>query len=229
MDSIKTVDLFDLSRSQAGEFLKSFTYPWEALKHINDYINNTLIPSLSQEEYYEYAPGVWVGKTAVIAPSALIMQPAVIGSDTEIRHCAFIRGSAVIGNGCVIGNSVEVKNAIIFDCCEVPHFNYVGDSVLGFHAHMGAGAVTSNIKSDKTNVTVRGKDINIQTGLRKMGAMLGDGVEVGCNSTLNPGTVIGKKTSVYPNSCVRGVVPANSIYKSSNSIIAKSDEMKGRN
>lgn len=221
MNTIKTKELFDLSRSAAGGFLAGFEYPWEALPHIKNYITDTLIPSLNSEDFYEYAPGVWAQRTAVIAPTALIMPPAVIGKGTEIRHCAFIRGSAIIGENCVIGNSAEIKNAIIFDCCEVPHYNYVGDSVLGFHAHMGAGAVTSNIKSDKTNVTVRGENIEIETGLRKMGAMLGDGVEVGCNSTLNPGTVIGRGSSVYPNSCVRGVVPEGSIYKSGDNIVIR--------
>ncbi len=221
MDKLKTGELFDLGRSAAGGFLGGFEYPWESLPHIKDYINNTLIPSLSQDDFYEYAPGVWAEKTAAIAPTAHISPPTVIGKGTEIRHCAFIRGSAVIGENCVIGNSVEIKNSIIFDCCDVPHFNYVGDSVLGFHAHMGAGAITSNIKSDKTNIAVRGEGTEIQTGLRKMGAMVGDGAEIGCNSTLNPGTVIGRGTTVYPNSCVRGVVPENSIYKSNDNIVGK--------
>lgn len=223
MEAIRTKELFDLSRSAAGDFLAGYEFPWQALPDIARFITDTLIPSLDRESYTEISQDVWAEKTAKIAASALIMPPAVIGEGTEIRHCAFIRGNAVIGKNCVIGNSVEVKNAIIFDGCDVPHFNYVGDSVLGFRAHMGAGAVTSNVKSDKTNVTVRSEGFAIETGLRKMGAMLGDGVEVGCNSTLNPGTVIGRGSRVYPNSCVRGVVPAKSIFKNSGEMVT----MKG--
>lgn len=225
MQAIKTKSLLDLSRSAAGELLAGYEFPWQALPDISRFITDTLIPSLDRERYTELSPGVWVERTVKIASTALIMPPTVIGEGTEIRHCAFIRGSAVIGKNCVIGNSVEVKNAVIFDCCDVPHFNYVGDSVLGFRAHMGAGAVTSNIKSDKTDVTVRGEGFAAQTGLRKMGAILGDGVEIGCNSTLNPGTVIGRGSRVYPNSCVRGVVPAKSIFKNSGEIVT----MKGDN
>lgn len=218
---LKTTDLFDLTHSLAGDYLKGFEYPWDALAGIKELILK--IGNDLGDDYDEISPEVWVHKSASIAPTASIGAPCIIGAETEIRHCAFIRGSALIGNGCVIGNSVEIKNAVIFDSVQVPHFNYVGDSVLGYKSHMGAGSVTSNVRSDKALVVihdrVNGEDI--ETGRKKVGAMLGDFVEVGCNSVLNPGTVIGRNSIVYPTSCARGVIPADSIYKNSGAIIAK--------
>ena len=218
---LKTTDLFDFTHSLAGDYLKGFEYPWDALAGIKELIlkiGNTL-----GDDYDEISPEVWVHKSAKFAPTASIGAPCIIGAETEIRHCAFIRGSALIGDGCVIGNSVEIKNAVIFDSVQVPHFNYVGDSVLGYKSHMGAGSVTSNVRSDKALVVihdrVNGEDI--ETGRKKVGDMLGDFVEVGCNSVLNPGTVIGRNSIVYPTSCARGVIPADSIYKNSGAIIAK--------
>ncbi len=205
-------DLFDLDHSLAGSFLAGLTWPWEALPLIKTEILR-LIDTLSKDEYTEVAPQVWAHRTVTIAPTASLTGPAIIGPGTEVRPGAFIRGSALVGADCVVGNSVELKNVIIFDHVQVPHYNYVGDSILGYCAHMGAGAVTSNIKSDRTLVVVRDGEQAIETGLRKMGAMLGDHVEVGCNSVLNPGTVIGRGSRVYPLSSVRGVVPAGYIYK----------------
>lgn len=218
--NIKTAELFDLTHTAAGEYLANFEYPWEALGGIKEMIKN-LGKSLDKNEYNEIDENVWVHKTARIADTAFIGAPCIIGTETEVRHCAFIRGSALIGSGCVIGNSVEVKNAIIFDSVQVPHFNYVGDSILGYHSHMGAGSVTSNVKSDKTLVRVKIGDETIETGLKKFGAMLGDFVEVGCNSVLNPGTVIGRNTNIYPLSCVRGVVEADSIFKTGGVTVKK--------
>ena len=211
-------ELFDLSHSLAGDFLAGFTYPWEALPHIREEILR-LIGTLPKEEYREAAPQVWVHNTVTVAPTASLTGPAIIGPNTEIRPGAFIRGSALVGADCVVGNSVELKNVIIFDHVQVPHYNYVGDSILGYGAHMGAGAVTSNIKSDRTLVVVRNGGERFETGLRKMGAVLGDHVEVGCNSVLNPGTVIGPDSRVYPLSSVRGVIPPRHIYKNSGEIV----------
>ena len=211
-------ELFDLSHSLAGDFLAGFTYPWEALPHIREEILR-LIGMLPKEEYREAAPQVWVHNTVTVAPTASLTGPAIIGPNTEIRPGAFIRGSALVGADCVVGNSVELKNVIIFDHVQVPHYNYVGDSILGYGAHMGAGAVTSNIKSDRTLVVVRNGGERFETGLRKMGAVLGDHVEVGCNSVLNPGTVIGPDSRVYPLSSVRGVIPPRHIYKNSGEIV----------
>ena len=216
---LKTRDLYDLKCSIAGEYLSGFEYPWEALKGIKDLIL-TLGPTLG-EEYTETAPTVWVHRTAKIFPSAYLGAPCIIGPDTEVRHCAFIRGSALVGKGCVVGNSVELKNVILFDGVQVPHYNYVGDSILGHKAHMGAGSVTSNVKSDKTLVVVKNGAEKIETGLKKFGAMLGDFVEVGCNSVLNPGTVIGKHSNVYPTSCVRGMIPEKHIWKNDGTVVAK--------
>ena len=213
-------NLFDLSHTLAAEYLGGFTYPWEALKGIKDLIL-ALGAGLDPAEYSEVAPQVWVHRTATVAPTAHLGSPCIIGAGTEVRHCAFVRGSALVGSGCVIGNSVELKNVILFDDVQVPHYNYVGDSILGYKSHMGAGSVTSNVKSDKTLVTVKHGDDKMETGLKKFGAMLGDFVEVGCNSVLNPGTVIGRNSSIYPLSCVRGVVPENSIYKSCVNIVKK--------
>ena len=211
-------ELYDLSHTLAANYLAGHTYPWEALKGIKEMIL-TLGQTLG-EDYVQREPGVWVHKTAKVAPTAYIGAPCIIGADTEIRHCAFIRGSALVGAGCVVGNSTELKNVILFDGVQVPHYNYVGDSILGYKAHMGAGSVTSNVKSDKSLVVIHG-DTDIPTGIKKVGAMLGDFVEVGCNSVLNPGTVIGRNSNVYPTSCVRGTVPANAIYKKNDTIVAK--------
>ena len=219
---LKTTDLFDLSHSLAGAWLGEFEYPWQALKGIKDFIL-ALGPTLG-EDYIETAPQVWVHKTAVVAPTAWLGAPCIIGANTEVRHCAFVRGSALIGENCVVGNSVEIKNAILFDNVQTPHYNYVGDSILGYRSHMGAGSVTSNVKSDKTLVAVRSGGERIETGLKKFGAMLGDFVEVGCNSVLNPGTVIGRESNVYPTSCVRGVIPARCIHKNNGRIIEKQDD-----
>ena len=213
-------NLYDLRHTLASDYLKGFTYPWEALKGIKE-----MILSLGKQlggDYTEIAPQVWVHKTAIIAPTAYLGAPCIIGADTEVRHCAFIRGSALVGEGCVVGNSVELKNVILFDKVQVPHYNYVGDSILGYKAHMGAGSVTSNVKSDKSLVVIHGTE-DIPTGIKKVGAMLGDFAEIGCNSVLNPGTVIGRCSNVYPLSCVRGVVPANSIYKTGGVIVAKKE------
>ena len=212
-------DLFDLTHSLAGNYLSGFDHPWKALKGIKDLIL-TLGPALG-EDYTEIAPAVWVHKTAVVAPSAFLGAPCIIGANTEVRHCAFIRGSALVGENCVVGNSVELKNVILFDNVQVPHYNYVGDSILGYKSHMGAGSLTSNVKSDKTLVVVKNGNEQMETGLKKFGAILGDYVEVGCNSVLNPGTVIGRNSNIYPTSCVRGVVPANSIWKNTGAIVNK--------
>ena len=216
---LKTKQLFDLNHTLAGNYLAGFDYPWQALKGIKDLILN-LGPVLG-EEYNEVSPAVWVHNTATVAPTAYLGAPCIIGAGTEIRHCAFVRGSALVGENCVVGNSVELKNVILFDSVQVPHYNYVGDSILGYKSHMGAGAVTSNVKSDKTLVTVKDGNERIETGLKKFGAMLGDHVEVGCNSVLNPGTVIGRHSNVYPTSCVRGVVPENSIWKNTGVVVEK--------
>ncbi len=213
-------DLYDLSHTQAAEYLSQYTYPWEALKGIKDEIIR-LGEMLDPAQYTEVAPQVWVHVTATVAPTAFLGAPCIIGARTEVRHCAFVRGSALVGEGCVVGNSVELKNVILFDGVQVPHYNYVGDSILGYKSHMGAGSITSNVKSDKTLVTVRCANEAIETGLKKMGAMLGDLVEVGCNSVLNPGTVIGRESNIYPLSSVRGVVPAHSIWKTGGVVVSK--------
>jgi len=216
---LKTLQLFDLNHSLAANYLTGFEYPWLALKGIRNLILE-LGPALG-DDYTEITPQVWVHKIASVAPTAYLGAPCIIGAGTEIRHCAFIRGSALVGENCVVGNSVELKNVILFDNVQVPHFNYVGDSILGYKSHMGAGAVTSNVKSDQTPVVVKNGSEKMETGLKKFGAMLGDFVEVGCNSVLNPGTVIGRHSNVYPTSCVRGVVPENSIWKNSGVVVAK--------
>lgn len=220
MKDVKITDLYSLEHTLAADYLRGFTYPWEALKGISDLIIS-LGNSLSSEEYDNPSENVWVHKTAKVFPSAYLGDPCIIGANTEVRHCAFIRGSALVGENCVVGNSVELKNVIIFDNVQTPHYNYVGDSILGYKSHMGAGSITSNVKSDKTNVVIKSADEQLETGIKKIGAMLGDCVEVGCNSVLNPGTVIGKNSNIYPTSCVRGVVPANSIYKTGGVIAAK--------
>ena len=220
-------DLYDLSHSLAGAYLKQFTYPWEALAGISDLILE-IGKQLPQEEYVHprdwdgnILEDVWVAKDATVFKTAYLHGPCIIGHRTEVRQCAFIRGSALVGNDCVVGNSTELKNVILFDNVQVPHYNYVGDSILGYKAHMGAGSITSNVKSDKLLVVVKDGTEQIETGRKKVGAMLGDRVEVGCNSVLNPGTVIGPDSNVYPTSCVRGVIPANHVYKDKDHIIAK--------
>lgn len=210
-------ELYDLTHTIAKSYLESFTYPWEALKGIKDLILQ-LGPTL--EDYREITPQVWVHPSATIAPTAYLGAPCIIGPETEVRHCAFIRGSALVGAGCVVGNSTELKNVILFDKVQVPHYNYVGDSILGYKAHMGAGSITSNVRSDKALVVIHTQP-PIHTQQKKVGAMLGDGVEVGCGSVLNPGTVVGRNSNIYPLSNVRGVVPANSIYKTGGVIVEK--------
>ncbi len=219
MTMMKTADLYDLTHSAAGAYLAGFEYPWQALAGIKSLILS-LGPTLG-EDYIEREPTVWVHKTAKVAPTAYLGAPCIIGANTEVRHCAFIRGSALVGEGCVVGNSVELKNVILFDSVQVPHYNYVGDSILGYKSHMGAGSLTSNVKSDKTLVVIKDGAEHIETGIKKVGAMVGDFVEVGCNSVLNPGTVIGRSSNIYPTSCVRGVVPANSIWKTGGVIVEK--------
>lgn len=219
---LKTKELFDLSHTLADEYLAKYEYPWQALSGIKGLIIS-LGKSLDMSEYVLRGENIFVHKTAVIAPSAYIASPCIIGKNTEIRHCAFIRGSALIGENCVVGNSTELKNVILFDNVQVPHYNYVGDSILGFKSHLGAGAITSNVKSDKTLVTVKNGSEKIETGLKKFGAIIGDGVEIGCGSVLNPGTVVGRNTNIYPLSCVRGIIPADSIYKTGGIIVAKGE------
>ncbi|MBR1780852.1 MAG: UDP-N-acetylglucosamine pyrophosphorylase [Oscillospiraceae bacterium] len=211
--------LYDLSHTLAGDYLAQFRYPWDALDGISALID-ALGPQLPAAEYTEVSPRVWVHNSAQVAPTAYLGAPCIIGPETEVRHCAFIRGSALVGANCVVGNSVELKNVILFDGVQTPHYNYVGDSILGYKSHMGAGSITSNVKSDKTLVVVHG-ETELPTGRKKFGAMLGDFVEVGCNSVLNPGTVIGPHTNVYPLSAVRGVIPANSIVKTGGVVVAK--------
>lgn len=211
-------DLYDLDHTLAGEYLKGFTYPWEALKGIKE-----LIVSLGSnlgDDYEEISEQVWVHKTAKVMPSAYLGAPCIVGPNTEVRHCAFVRGSALIGADCVVGNSCELKNVILFDHVQTPHYNYVGDSILGYYSHMGAGSITSNVKSDKQLVVVHNGEEQIATGLKKFGAMLGDYVEVGCNTVMNPGTVIGRNSRVYPTSSVRGVVPEKSIHKKNGTIVS---------
>lgn len=216
MVEIKT--LFSLDHTLAKDYLEQFTYPWQALKGIHDFILG-LGPTL--KDYEEIQPLVWVHPTAKIAPTAFLGSPCIIGPETEVRHGAFIRGNVLVGAGCVVGNSVELKNVILFDNVQTPHYNYVGDSILGYKSHMGAGSITSNVKSDKSLVVVKTKNQQYPTELKKVGAMLGDYVEVGCNSVLNPGTIIGKHSQIYPVSCVRGVIPSNSIFKDKDHIVSK--------
>ncbi|BCK85068.1 MAG: UDP-N-acetylglucosamine pyrophosphorylase [Oscillospiraceae bacterium] len=220
MMELSTTHLLDLSHTLAGEYLKQFVYPWQALEGISDLIL-TLGAALPEEDYDHPLPGVWVHKSAQVAPTAYLGAPCIIGPETEVRHGAFVRGSALVGASCVVGNSVELKNVILFDGVQTPHYNYVGDSILGYKSHMGAGSITSNVKSDKTLVAVRDGERRIETGRKKFGAVLGDYVEIGCNSVLNPGTVIGRDTHVYPVSSVRGAVPPASIYKKEGVIVPR--------
>lgn len=223
MQTAEIKNLYNLEESIAGEYLAQFTYPWEALNGIGDFIRE-LGPTLDPEIYEQRGEDIWVAKSATVFESAYLHGPLIIDEEAEIRHCAFIRGSAIVGKGSVVGNSTELKNVIIFNSVQVPHYNYVGDSILGYKSHMGAGSITSNVKSDKTLVVV--KDLydtkeEIATGRKKFGAMLGDHVEVGCNSVLNPGTVIGPHSNVYPLSRVRGVIPAGSIFKDADHVVKK--------
>lgn len=217
---VEIKNLLDLSHSIAAPLFEGKTYPWEVLDEIKAFILE-LGPTLPADEFDNPYEGVWIAKDATVFPSAYIGGPCIIDHEAEIRHCAFIRGSAIVGKKAVVGNSCELKNVILFDNVQTPHYNYVGDSVLGYKAHMGAGSITSNIKSDKTNVAVKDPTGTIETGRRKIGAILGDNVEVGCNSVLNPGTIVGRNSNIYPTSCVRGVIPPNSIYKDQVDIILK--------
>ncbi len=220
MEQYKISNLYNLDETIAADLFKEAVYPWELLPRISSFIIE-LGQSLSKEKYTQVKENVWIAKSATVAPTACINGPAIIDEEAEIRHCAFIRGNAIVGKGAVVGNSTELKNVILFNKVQVPHYNYVGDSILGFKSHMGAGSITSNVKSDKTLVAVKDGDDKIETELKKFGAMLGDHVEVGCNSVLNPGTVIGRNTNVYPTSMVRGCIPADSIYKKRGEIAQK--------
>ena len=213
-------DLYDLNETIAVDIFEGLKFPWEVLPKIKDFIIK-LGETLPEDKFEKKGENIWIAKSAKVFPSAYIAGPCIIDEEAEVRHCAFIRGSAIVGKGCVVGNSTELKNVILFNKFQVPLYNYVGDSILGFKSHMGAGSITSNVKSDKTLVVVKSDGENIETGLKKFGAMLGDNVEVGCNSVLNPGTVVGRSTNIYPTSCVRGYIPANSIYKDSSNIINK--------
>lgn len=220
MEKLMIKTLFDLEQTIAKDLLNSVTYPWEVLPKISEFIIE-LGKSLNEEEYDRCGENVWIAKSAMVAPTAFIQGPAIIGKYAEIRHCAFIRGNAIVGESAVVGNSTELKNVILFNKVQVPHYNYVGDSILGYKSHMGAGAITSNVKSDKTLVIVKDNGKEIETGLKKFGAILADEVEVGCGSVLNPGTIIGEHTNIYPLSMVRGYIPCNCIYKKQGEIIEK--------
>lgn len=220
MNDCKITNLYDLNETIAKDIFNNCTYPWEALPNIKDFIIK-LGNTLDLNEYKKIDDNIWIEKSATIAPTAYIHGPAIIGKNTEIRHCAYIRGNAIIGDNCVVGNSTELKNVILFNNVQVPHYNYVGDSILGHHSHMGAGSITSNVKSDKKLIIIKNEKTQIETGLKKIGAIIGDNVEIGCGSILNPGSVIGKNTNIYPLSSVRGVIPENSIYKKQNEIVSK--------
>ncbi len=220
MEHCRIKNLYNLDETIAKNIFDNCEYPWEVLPKIKDYILE-LGSSLNTDEYEKINENVWIAKSAKIAPTAFINGPTIIGKDAEIRHCAFIRGNAIVGNNCVVGNSTELKNVILFNNVQVPHYNYVGDSILGFRSHMGAGSITSNVKSDKKLVVVKDGNNYIETGLKKFGAMIGDNVEIGCGSVLNPGTVIGRNSNIYPLSSVRGVVRENSIYKRQGEIVKK--------
>lgn len=220
MEELKIKNLYNLDETIAKDIFTGKEYPWEVLPYIGEYIKE-LGSTLPTDEYDKVGEDIWIAKSAKVAKTAYINGPCIIGKNTEVRHCAFIRGNALVGEGCVVGNSTELKNVIIFNCVQVPHYNYVGDSVLGYKSHMGAGSITSNVKQDKTLVTVNVNGTKVGTGLKKFGAMLGDNVEVGCNSVLNPGTVVGRHSNIYPLSMVRGYIAADSIYKKSGEIVAK--------
>ena len=220
IEECKISNLYNLNETIAKDLLEKYTYPWEVLPYINDYIIE-LGNKLDTEKYDKIGENIWVAKSAKVASTAYIGAPTIIGENAEIRHCAFIRGKVIVGEGAVVGNSTELKNAILFNKVQVPHYNYVGDSILGYKAHMGAGSILSNVKSDKKLIKVKKGKKQIETGLKKMGAMLGDDVEVGCGSVLNPGTVVGKNTNIYPLSSVRGVILEKSVYKNKNEIVNK--------
>ncbi len=220
MEELKVKNLYNLEETLAAELFEGVLFPWEVLGRIKDFIP-VLGQSLPEEKFEKRGENIWIARSAQIAPSACLNGPLIVDEEAEIRHCAFVRGSAIVGKGAVVGNSTELKNVVLFNKVQVPHYNYVGDSILGYKAHMGAGSITSNVKSDKTLVTVKAGEEVLETGLKKMGAMLGDCVEVGCNSVLNPGTVIGRNSNIYPLSCVRGYVPAGSIYKKQGEIVEK--------
>ena len=220
MENAKISNLYDLEQTIAKDLFEGLTYPWEALSKISAFIKQ-IGPTLDPEKFEQRGENIWVAKSAKVAPTAFLNGPLIIDEDAEVRHCAFVRGSAIVGKGSVVGNSTELKNVVIFNSVQVPHYNYVGDSILGYKSHMGAGSITSNVKSDKTLVVVKDKEEKMETGLKKFGAMLGDYVEVGCNSVLNPGTVVGRHSNIYPLSMVRGVVPAHSIYKNKNEVVEK--------
>lgn len=222
MEECRIENLYNLEQTIAKDIFEGVTYPWEVLPKIEEFIIS-LGKTLDKNEYEEKGENIWIAKSAKVAPTAYIAGPAIIGKNAEIRHCAFIRGKAIVGEGAVVGNSTELKNVILFNKVQVPHYNYVGDSILGYKSHMGAGSITSNVKSDKKLVIVKNGKKQIETGLKKFGAMLGDEVEVGCGSVLNPGTVVGKHTNIYPLSSIRGVVPEHSIYKNQNEIVEKID------
>ena len=220
MEACKISNMYTLSETIATGLFEGAEYPWEVLPKIHDFILE-LGKTLPADKFEKRGEDIWIAKSATVAPTACLNGPLIVDEDAEIRHCAFVRGNAIVGKGAVVGNSTELKNVVLFNKVQVPHYNYVGDSVLGFKSHMGAGSITSNVKSDKTLVVVKSADEKIETGLKKMGAMLADHVEVGCNSVLNPGTVIGRNSNIYPTSCVRGCIPANSIYKNEKEIVEK--------
>lgn len=220
MKEMTVKEMYTLEETIAKDLFEGVTYPWEVLPKISSFILE-LGASLPEEEYEKRGENVWVARSAKVAPTAFIGGPAIIGKDAEVRHCAFIRGNAIVGEGAVVGNSTELKNVVLFNKVQVPHYNYVGDSILGFKAHMGAGSITSNVKSDKKLITIKGPDCNIDTGIKKIGAFLGDNVEVGCGSVLNPGTIVGRESNIYPLSSVRGFIPAGSIYKKQGEVVTK--------
>ena len=223
MEAMKIRNLYNLEETIAAPLLEQYEYPWEVLPYIKEFIK-ALGNALPEDRFEKRGEDIWVAKSAAVAQTACLNGPLIIDENAEIRHCAFIRGNAIVGKGTVVGNSTELKNVILFNSVQVPHYNYVGDSILGYKSHMGAGSITSNVKSDKTLVVVKSADEKMETGRKKFGAMLGDFVEVGCNSVLNPGTVIGPHTNIYPLSPVRGVVPAHSIYKNKNEIVSKAED-----
>ncbi len=225
MEECKISNLYNLDETIAKSLLQKYTYPWEVLSHIEEFIIE-LGNTLPKDEYDKKGENIWIHKTAKVYDSAYIKGPVIIGKNAEIRHCAFIRGKAIVGENAVVGNSTELKNVILFNNVQVPHYNYVGDSILGYKAHMGAGSITSNVKSDKKLIVIKNKDEKIETGIKKIGAMIGDNVEVGCGTILNPGSIIGKNTNIYPLSSVRGVIPQNSIYKNQNEIVEKNRLIK---
>lgn len=220
MKQYEISNLYDLTQTIAKELFDGKTFPWEVLPEISKFIV-ALGETLDESVYEKHGENIWIAKNATVAPTACINGPCIIDEEAEVRHCAFIRGNAIVGKGAVVGNSTELKNVVLFNKVQVPHYNYVGDSVLGYKAHMGAGSITSNVKSDKTLVVVKAKEGEIATGLKKFGAMLGDNVEIGCNSVLNPGTVVGRESNVYPTSCVRGCIPAKHIFKNNGTLVAK--------